>query len=282
MAVHRNFFNDNTSMEGYKSDVYLDDEEEEDENNHSNGNVVKRGITRLSKFHREYGKPDVIKLSVTFDALNRISGSYIALFLSFLRDLVCEHIGLEILFWKKVGSEVRDKLWDEIMQYFDVDLTFRKLVMNRLGQLLRNFKRKFRQTYILPNQDTLSKINDVSAKYSAILKAEEWVNFVKYMTTKEYQKQTEDKIKEGTLKVDHDTDAMTVVLGKEKEGYTRGVGSEVTYKSADEEGKTPLSVVGCENDASIQKSNGLATSEKKMETRETVNSVGSKKTTKSL
>ncbi|GKG13550.1 hypothetical protein Tco_0350510, partial [Tanacetum coccineum] len=36
--------------------------------------------------------------------------------------------------------------------------------------------------------------------------------------------------------------------------------------SADEEGGTPLSVVGRENDASIQKSNGLATSEKEMET----------------
>ncbi|GJU74337.1 RNA-directed DNA polymerase, eukaryota, partial [Tanacetum coccineum] len=33
----------------------------------------------------------------------------------------------------------------------------------------------------------------------------------------EITKETEDKIKEGTLKVDHDTDAMTVVLGKEKE-----------------------------------------------------------------
>ncbi|GJX97561.1 hypothetical protein Tco_0353359 [Tanacetum coccineum] len=122
------------------------------------------------------------------------------------------------------------------------------------------------------------------------------------------EKETEDKIKEGTLKVDHGTDAMTVVLGKEKGGYARGVGSGVTYKrgavevnvnsidttrcvlvninpidsNAYEEGQTPLSVVGCENDAGIQKSNGLETSEKERETRETVNSVGSKKTTKSL
>nr|GFC93331.1 hypothetical protein [Tanacetum cinerariifolium] len=43
-------------------------------------------------------------------------------------------------------------------------------------------------------------------------------------------KETENKIKEGTLKVDHGTDAMTVVLGKEKGGYARGVGSRVTYK----------------------------------------------------
>ncbi|GJZ51973.1 hypothetical protein Tco_0606488 [Tanacetum coccineum] len=43
-------------------------------------------------------------------------------------------------------------------------------------------------------------------------------------------KETEDKIKEGTLKVDQGTDAMTVVIGKKKEGYARGVGSGVMYE----------------------------------------------------
>ncbi|GJT38626.1 hypothetical protein Tco_0938491 [Tanacetum coccineum] len=256
----------------YHSEEYFDDAHEDDENNHSNGNVVKRGITRLYKFRMEYGKPGGVKLSVTFDALNRISGKHKALFSSFLGDMVREHIGLKILAWNKVGSEARDKLWDEITRYFDVDLTARKLVMNRLGQLLRNFRTKLRRTYILPNQDTPSKLNEVPAKYTAILKAEEWVNFVKYTATQAYKvksaaeiepdeepsrgtlwlkgrvnkdgdypddeirsvgdklKETEDKIKEGTLKVDQGTDAITVVLGKEKGGYARGVGSGVTYK----------------------------------------------------
>ncbi|GKC00215.1 hypothetical protein Tco_0986351, partial [Tanacetum coccineum] len=39
--------------------------------------------------------------------------------------------------------------------------------------------------------------------------------------------------------------------------------------SADEEGRT--TVVGCENDASIQKSNRLATLEKEMKTRKLLN-----------
>nr|GEY29236.1 hypothetical protein [Tanacetum cinerariifolium] len=88
----------------------------DDENNHSNGNVVKRGTIRLYKFQREYEKPDGIKLSVTFDALNRISGKHRALFSSFLGDMVREHIGLKILSWKKVDSEAKDKLWDEITE----------------------------------------------------------------------------------------------------------------------------------------------------------------------
>ncbi|GKD00801.1 hypothetical protein Tco_1171075, partial [Tanacetum coccineum] len=99
-------------------------------------------------------------------------------------------------------------------RYFDVDLTVRKLVMNRLGQLLRNFRRKLRQTYILPNQDTPSKLNEVPAKYTAILKAEDWVNFVNYTATEEY------KVKSAKAKM----------ARKEKGGYARGVGSGVTYK----------------------------------------------------
>ncbi|GJT46243.1 putative transposase, Ptta/En/Spm, plant [Tanacetum coccineum] len=286
-----NYDNENEINDlGYQSEKYIEVAHEDDENNHSNG-YAKRGITRLCKFRREYGKPGGVKLSVTFDALNKISGKHRALFSSFLGDMVREHIGLQILSWKKVGPEARNKLWDEIT-----------LVMNRLGQLLRNFRRKLRQTYILPNQDTPSKLNEVPAKYTAILKAEDWVNFVNYTATEEYKvkstkakmarskcvfphtmgrggyahvkekmiekkeieqdeeptrgtlwlkgrvnkdgeyqedeirsvgdklKETEDKIKEGTLQVDQGTDSMTLVLGKEKGGYARGVGSEVTYK----------------------------------------------------
>nr|GEZ65957.1 hypothetical protein [Tanacetum cinerariifolium] len=219
--------------------------QEDDENNHSNGNVVKRGITMLYKFRKEYGKPNGIKLSVTFDALNRISGKYRALSLSFLGDMVRKHIGLKILSWKK--------------RYFDVELIVRKLVKSAAAKMARS---KF--VY----QHTMGRGG--------------------YALVKEKMKETEDKIKERTLKVDHGTDAMTVVLCKEKGGYARGMGSGVTYKSADEEGGT--TVVGCENDASIQKSNRLATLEKKMETRvsnktppcETVKSVGSKKMTRSI
>nr|GEU88385.1 reverse transcriptase domain-containing protein [Tanacetum cinerariifolium] len=117
-------------------------------------------------------------------------------------------------------------------------------------------------------------------------------------------KETENKIKEGTLKVDHGTDAMTVVLEKEleiqnlsnkmskiegmvtkrmnqlavKKEHLQSMSTKFTPSNvssvdinpvdnnADEVDKTPLSVVGCENDASIQKSNGLATSEKEIET----------------
>ncbi|GKA62433.1 retrovirus-related pol polyprotein from transposon TNT 1-94 [Tanacetum coccineum] len=139
--------------DGYQSEEYFYEVQEDDENNHSNGNVVKKGITRLYKFRREYGKPDGIKLS------------------------------------KKVDSEARDKLWDEIT------------VKSAAAKMVRS-----KSVY----QHTMGRGG--------------------YALVKEKMKETEDKIKEGTLKVDHGTNAMTVVLGKENGGYGRGVGSGVTYK----------------------------------------------------
>nr|GEV41878.1 hypothetical protein [Tanacetum cinerariifolium] len=184
--------------------------------------------------------------------------------------------------------------------------------MHRLGKLLRNFRMKLREKYILPNLNTPSKLNELLAKYSAIVKSEEWVEFVNYTTTDAYKienkeikadeeplhgimwlkgrKEADDKIKEGTLNLDDGTDAMTVVFGKEKGGYARGVGSGVTYKRRERQQKdvlvkklstemtekdvtsmgayevdeTQSSVVIRDKDARIQKkSNGLVTSEKK-------------------
>nr|GEX78467.1 hypothetical protein [Tanacetum cinerariifolium] len=64
------------------------------------------------------------------------------------------------------------------LRYFDVDLKVKKLVMYSLGKLLRSFRMKLREKYILPNLNTPSKLNELPTKYSAIVKAEEWVEFI--------------------------------------------------------------------------------------------------------
>nr|GEU82617.1 hypothetical protein [Tanacetum cinerariifolium] len=152
------------NVEGYESEKYSDDEdvdgtnhaEDADGTNHSYLKLVKRGITRQYKFRMEYGKPGGIKIKVTFDALNRVSGLHRALFLSFLGDLVHEHI-------------------------------VRKLVMHRVSKLLRNFIMKLREKYMLPNLNTPSKLNELLDKNSAIVKAQEWGESVNYTTTDAYK-----------------------------------------------------------------------------------------------
>ncbi|GJS72299.1 retrovirus-related pol polyprotein from transposon TNT 1-94 [Tanacetum coccineum] len=185
------------------------------------GNVVKRGITRLYKFRRECEKPDGIKLSVTFDALNRILGKHKALFSSFLGDMVHEHTSLKILSWKKVDSEARDKLWDEISDVY----------WEQSGKLVMNVKsaaaKMARSKTVYPH--TMGRDRGTLWLKGRVNKDGEYPDDeIRSMGDK--LKETEDKIKEGTLKVDDGTDAMTIVLGKEKGGYARGVGSGVTYK----------------------------------------------------
>ncbi|GKC15900.1 hypothetical protein Tco_1012682 [Tanacetum coccineum] len=190
--------NENDDMLGYESEKYSDDEdadgtnhaEDADESNHSN--------------------------------LKLVSGLHRALFSSFLGDLVREHIGLKILSWKKVDKESRDKLWDEITRYFDVDLTVRNLVMHRLGKLLRNFRMKLREKYILPNLNTPSKLNELPAKYSAIVKAEEWVEFVNYTTTDAYkEKSARGKMARSKNVYHHKMGRGGYVFVKEKMSKTR-------------------------------------------------------------
>ena len=59
--------------------------------------------------------------------------------------------------------------------------------MNRLGKLLRNYRMKLREKYILPNLDTPSKMNERPQKYSTIMTQEEWAAFVTYTASNEYK-----------------------------------------------------------------------------------------------
>ncbi|GJW61374.1 integrase, catalytic region, zinc finger, CCHC-type containing protein [Tanacetum coccineum] len=201
--------NDNENDDlGYRSEEYFDEGGQEDEKNHSNGNVVKRGITRLYKFHREYGKPDGIKLSVTFNALNRILGKHRALF----------------------------------MRYFNVDLTVKKLVKSAATKMARS-KSVYQHSmgrggYVLMKEKMIEKKeiepDEEPSRGTLWLKGRvnkdgEYLDD-KIRSVGDKLKETEEKIKEGTLKVDHGTNAMTFVLGREKGGYARGLGSGVTYK----------------------------------------------------
>ena len=95
----------------YEDEEYRSSDDEENANRSVKSN---RGITRLSKFRRLHGNPGQVKHKVTFDALNRVAGLNRALFLTFLGDVVRDHIGLKVLSWKKVNKESRQKLWAEI------------------------------------------------------------------------------------------------------------------------------------------------------------------------
>ncbi|KAL4567909.1 hypothetical protein LXL04_023505 [Taraxacum kok-saghyz] len=131
----------------------------------------KRGMTRLPKLCTEYSRYGW-KKHVKFDALGRLCGRNRALFVSYLGDLVRQKVGIRVYSWKAVNPDVRDKLWEEITHFFDVEETRRKFVMNRMGMLLRNFRRKVYAKYIKPNLGNPTKLARIPKRYHA------WDNFV--------------------------------------------------------------------------------------------------------
>ncbi|GKB64875.1 hypothetical protein Tco_0921061 [Tanacetum coccineum] len=239
----------------------------------------------------EYGKPGGVKLSVTFDALNRISGKHRALFSSFLGDMVREHIGLKILAWNKVGSEARDKLWDEIT------VNQQQVKMARPSVYIRIQWDEVEYSHVHEKM----KLNK--------MKNPPVVLWLKGRVNKDGEYQDDEirsvgdklklrpRFKEGTFQVRSSTDANDTCTRTNKQlmkkfcykkvnlmlrdvnGRDRTINQEVSpveihpiNSNADEEGGT--TVVGCDqNDASIRK---------EMQKKETVKSVGAKKTTTSI
>ncbi|GJY64691.1 RNA-directed DNA polymerase, eukaryota, reverse transcriptase zinc-binding domain protein [Tanacetum coccineum] len=170
----------------------------------------------------EYGKPGVVKLGVTFDALNKISGKHKALFSSFLGDLVCEHTGLKILSWKKVKSTAAK--------------------MARSKSVYQHTMGRGGYTHVKQKMIEKKEIEPDEEPARGTLWLKGRVNKDGEYPDDEIRslgdklKETEDKIKEGTLKVDHGTNAMTVVSP---------VDINPINSSADEEGET--TVFGCKN-----------------------------------
>ncbi|KAL4559429.1 hypothetical protein LXL04_001624 [Taraxacum kok-saghyz] len=148
----------------------------------------KRGLTRLPKVRTEHTNSGGKKKRVKFDELGRFAGKYRAQLPSFLGDLVREKVGLSVLNWRNVTKEVRDKLWEEITRYYEIEDTRRKYVMTRLGALLRNFRRKLYAKYIEPNLKNPSKLAVIPKRYrTIILNQEHWNAFVTYTQSQNFK-----------------------------------------------------------------------------------------------
>lgn len=77
-----------------------------------------------------------------------------------------------------------------LQRYFDLDNTLRKSIMHRLGELLKNYRRKLRERYILPDKETPTTpkpTNEVPAKYKAIIEASHWAAFVTHTNSEKYK-----------------------------------------------------------------------------------------------
>ncbi|KAL4557564.1 hypothetical protein LXL04_035747 [Taraxacum kok-saghyz] len=147
-----------------------------------------RGLTRLPKVRTEHTNSGGKKKRVKFDELGRFAGKYRAQLPSFLGDLVREKVGLSVLNWRNVTKEVRDKLWEEITRYYEIEDTRRKYVMTRLGALLRNFRIKLYAKYIEPNLKNPSKLAVIPKRYrTIILNQEHWNAFVTYTQSQNFK-----------------------------------------------------------------------------------------------
>ncbi|KAL4568696.1 hypothetical protein LXL04_024311 [Taraxacum kok-saghyz] len=183
--------NDGTQVFGSDTEDGYDDNSSDDLDSSTDSEQeiqTTRGLTRLPKVRTEHTNSGGKKKRVKFDELGRFAGKYRAQLPSFLGDLVREKVGLSVLNWRNVTKEVRDKLWEEITRYYEIEDTRRKYVMTRLGALLRNFRRKLYAKYIEPNLKNPSKLAVIPKRYrTIILNQEHWNAFVTYTQSQNFK-----------------------------------------------------------------------------------------------
>ena len=76
-----------------------------------------------------------------------------------------------------------------LQQYFNLHNTFRKSILHRLGQLLKNYRRKLQEVYILPDKETPTTpnpMNKVPKKYTTIIEDLHWADFVTHTNSNAY------------------------------------------------------------------------------------------------
>ncbi|KAL6563044.1 hypothetical protein OROHE_005631 [Orobanche hederae] len=86
----------------------------------------------------------------------------------FLGDLVREHVGFRYLSWNTVPVEIKHKLWDQVTYFYDIDERRRKFVVNRMGGLLRNFRRKIYARFIQSNLGKPGRLAKVPKLYRTL------------------------------------------------------------------------------------------------------------------
>ncbi|KAL6513433.1 hypothetical protein OROGR_020919 [Orobanche gracilis] len=146
-----------------------------------------RGLTRLVKMHNEFKDSKGKKRALEFDKWGRLIGKYRAEFSSFLGDLVRRDVGLRVLKWKAATKELKDKLWDSIKLYYEIDDSRRKQIMCHLAEHLRDYRRKLYVKYIEPNIGKPRKLKVVPKQYEGIVKQEDWKTFVEWRLSPEFK-----------------------------------------------------------------------------------------------
>ncbi|KAI3845623.1 hypothetical protein MKX03_030486 [Papaver bracteatum] len=141
-----------------------------------------RGLTRLKKLKKKYkGQKHVIE----FDKVGRFKGEYKSEIASYMGVLVRRDVGLRHLKWKEVKSALRDKLWQELLRFYEIEETMRRQIMKYFGEHLRNFRRKLYEKFIVPNLGKPSKLKKIPKPYRCIVNQEQWDGFVEWRLSDE-------------------------------------------------------------------------------------------------
>ncbi|KAJ1384989.1 Ulp1 protease family, C-terminal catalytic domain [Sesbania bispinosa] len=86
--------------------------------------------------------------------------------------------------WKTTPQHIKDSVWTDVTQAFEIDESRMKYVLGKVGELARSFRKQLGKLV----HDEEGNINDQPPpKYASIISLDEWTEFVSMRTSEEFQ-----------------------------------------------------------------------------------------------
>ncbi|XP_061993667.1 uncharacterized protein LOC133711577 [Rosa rugosa] len=125
------------------------------------------------------------KFKVTYTDTGNLNGSIRHTLQSYIGMLARTKVPINIVSWRDVDGDLKNKLWLDVKDTFKVAPESKKLVLTSAGTKWRAFKTMLTRKYVLPYLGKKKKLRKPPSQY-AFVGRQPWRQFVKERTTEKW------------------------------------------------------------------------------------------------
>ncbi|XP_063940205.1 uncharacterized protein LOC135152587 [Daucus carota subsp. sativus] len=145
-----------------------------------------RGVCAMHKVVMKKAKGE--KLNLRFNQVAVPVGDERHKLQSYIGMLARTMVPIDIPSWPKVDPELKEKIWNDLEDTFELIPESRKRILQSAGAKWRNFKAKLTAEYVLPYVGQKKKLQKPPKQYAFVGK-KAWRRFVAVRVTKDWQEE---------------------------------------------------------------------------------------------
>ncbi|XP_022775831.1 uncharacterized protein LOC111317652 [Durio zibethinus] len=132
------------------------------------------------------------KLQVEFNSKEQPVGYAAKKMAGYIGILVRSIVPITVKNWRMVTDEQKQKIWDLVLENFELEAKAKKIVLKSAGLKWRGFKARLTK-YILSNKDKKDMLTQPPASFKDVILQPQWDAFVRTRLSNEFKKVSEEQ-----------------------------------------------------------------------------------------